>query len=126
MKSFNNLVDGLPHEQGKTRIDRALKLARSLFDSSGTKRQGVPKILIVLTTDKQSAGPDAMSLADTARPLHETGVRIIMVGIGQTVDQSELRAVVLKEEDVLLAPSFDDLVSSSDSVSKVICEAARE
>ena len=124
MVSFSNLVDGLPHERGETRIDRVLKLARSLFDSRGASRQGVPKVLIVLTSGKQTAAPDALNLRNAARPLHEADVRILAVGIGQDVDENELRAIVVKNEDVFLAPSFDDLVILSGSVANITCEAA--
>ena len=123
---FENLVDGLPHEKGETRMDRALKLASSLFDpsASGAMRRGVPRILILITSGKQTIATDSMNLEDAARPLHEADVRILVVGVGQNVDGNELRTVGLKEEDVFLAPSFEDLVSLSGSVSKTTCEAA--
>ena len=124
LDSFNNLLDGLPHESGETRIDRALKLARSLFDPTGATRRGVPKILILLTSGKQTIAADSLRLEDAARPLHEADVRILAVGMGQNVDEKELSSVVLKDEDVFLALSFDDLVSLSGSVSKTTCEAA--
>ena len=122
--SFINLVDGLSHERGETRIDRALKLSRSLFDSSGATRRGVPRILILLTNGKQTTASDALSLKEAARPLHEAGVRILTVGIGQDVDENELREIARTAEDVFVAPSYDDLVKLSGSVSKVACEAA--
>lgn len=124
MDSFSNLVDGLPHERGETRIDRALKLSRSLFDSSGATRRGVPKILILLASGRQTAAPNALNLEDAARPLHEANVRILAVGMGQDVEENELRAVTLKDEDMFLAPSFNDLISLSGSVSKITCQAA--
>lgn len=125
LASFDNLVDGLPHERGVTRIDRALKLARSIFDSNGVTRRGVPKIFILLTDGKQTVAPDARTLDEAARPLHETDVRIFVVGMGNNVDVEELQAVALDKEDVFLAPSFDNLVSlTSGSLSKAMCEAA--
>lgn len=125
LASFDKLVDGLPHERGVTRIDRALKLARSMFDSNGAiTRRGVPKILILLTDGKQTVAPDASSLDEAARPLHEADVKIFAVGMGSNVDVEELRAVSVDNQDVLLAPSFDDLVSLSGSLSKMMCEAA--
>lgn len=125
LASFDNLVDGLPHERGETRIDRALKLARSIFDSNGAiTRRGVPKILILLTNGKQTAAPDVSSLEEAARPLHEADVKIFAVGMGSNVDIEELRTVSLDNEDVFLAPSFDDLVSLSGSFSKIMCQAA--
>ncbi|KAL9966798.1 hypothetical protein ACROYT_G024919 [Oculina patagonica] len=126
LASFDKLVDGLPHERGVTRIDRALKLARSMFDSNGAiTRRGVPKILILLTDGKQTVAPDATSLDEAARPLHEADVKIFAVGMGSNVDVQELRAMSVDNQDVLLAPSYDDLVSLSGSLSKMMCEAAK-
>lgn len=125
LASFDNLVDGLPHERGLTRIDRALKLARSIFDTNGSiTRRGVPKILILLTDGKQTVAPDATSLDEAARPLHEADVKILTVGMGSNVDVKELRAMSLDNKDVFLAPSFDDLLSLSGSVAKIMCDAA--
>ena len=126
LDSFQNLVDGLPHEKGKTRIDRALKLATSLFDPSanGAMRPGVPRILILLTNGKQTEAPDAIALDHAARPLFEADVRILVVGVGQNFDEGELQALALKEDDVFLAPYFDDLVMLGEEVSKITCQAA--
>lgn len=125
LTSFDNLVDGLPHERGVTRIDRALKLARSIFDSNGViTRRGLPKIFILLTDGKQTVARDALTLDEAARPLHEADVKILVVGMGSNVDVEELQAVAVDKEDVFLAPSFDNLVSLSGSLSKIMCEAA--
>ena len=126
LASFDNLVDGLPHERGVTRIDRALKLAQSIFDSNDVTRRGIPKIFILLTDGKQTVTPDAMTLDEAARPLHETDVTIFVVGMGSNVDVEELQAVTLDKEDVFLAPTFDNLLSLSGSLSKTVCEAASE
>lgn len=124
LASFDNLVDGLPHERGVTRIDRALKLARSIFDSNGVTRRGVPKIFILLTDGKQTMAQDVLTLDEAARPLHERDVKIFVVGMGSNVDVEELKAVALDKKDVFLAPSFDNLVSLSGSLSKKMCQVA--
>lgn len=124
LASFDNLVDGLPHERGVTRIDRALKLARSIFDSNGVTRRGVPKIFILLTDGKQTMAQDVLTLDEAARPLHERNVKIFVVGMGSNVDVEELKAVALDKEDLFLAPSFDNLVSLSGSLSKKMCQVA--
>lgn len=124
LASFDNLVDGLPHERGVTRIDRALKLARSIFDSNGVTRRGVPKIFILLTAGKQTMAQDVLTLDEAARPLHERDVKIFVVGMGSNVDVEELKAVALDKEDLFLAPSFDNLVSLSGSLSKKMCQVA--
>lgn len=126
LDSFQNLVDGLPHEKGKTRIDRALKLATSLFDpsASGAMRPGVPRILILLTNGKQTEEPDAITLDHAARPLFEADVRILVVGFGQNLDEGELQALALKEDYVFLAHNFDNLGMLGEAVSKITCQAA--
>lgn len=128
MESFDNLVDSLPHERGVTRIDRALKLARSIFDSdSAVVRRGVPKVLILFTDSKQTVAQDAFNLVEAARPLlYEDDVRILAVGMGNNVDVRELRATTVDEKDVFLSPSLENLLSLSGSLSEAMCEAASE
>ncbi|CAH3124523.1 unnamed protein product [Pocillopora meandrina] len=127
MESFDNLVDSLPHERGVTRIDRALKLARSIFDSeTAVARRGVPKVLILFTDSKQTVAQDAFNLVEAARPLlYENDVRILAVGIGNNVDVRELRATTVDEKDVFLSPSLENLLSLSGSLSEAMCEAAK-
>lgn len=124
LELFNNLVDGLPHKRGKTRIDRALELAFSLFHTTGAIRRTVPKILILLASENQTLVPKVLNLKDAANPLHEANIRVLAVGMGPGFEETDLRAVTRTAKDVFLAPSFEDLLSLSSSISKVTCEAA--
>ena len=124
LELFNNLVDGLPQKSGKTRIDRALKLAFSLFHTTGAIRRAVPKILILLASEKQTLVPEVSNLKDAAHPLHKANIRILAVGMGQGFEETDLRTVTRTAKDVFLAPSFEDLFSLSSSISKITCEAA--
>ena len=123
--SFNTLVDGLPYEGGLARMDRALRLASSaIFDPKTANRRNVPKILILLSGGKQTTARDAVSLEDASHHLHKAGVRILSIGMGNNVDFQEFRPISQREEDIFLAPSFDDLLRLSGSISKIICEAS--
>ncbi|XP_073236997.1 collagen alpha-3(VI) chain-like [Porites lutea] len=125
LELFNNLVDGLPQKSGKTRIDRALKLAFSLFHTTGAIRRAVPKILILLASEKQTLVPEVSNLKDAAHPLHKANIRILAVGMGQGFEETDLRTVTRTAKDVFLAPAFEDLFSLSGSISKITCEAAK-
>lgn len=127
MESFDNLVDSLPHERGVTRIDRALKLARSIFDSdSAVKLRGVPKVLMLFTDSKQTVAQDALTVVDAARPLlYEDDVKILAVGMGNKADIGELRAMTVDKNDVFLSPSLENLLTLSGSLSEAICKAAK-
>lgn len=63
INSFAFAVDALPHQKGKTRIDKALGLAyEDFFGPKGTVRRDVLHIAIVMTDGIQTKTPDAVSL----------------------------------------------------------------
>ncbi|KAK3733561.1 hypothetical protein QZH41_004252 [Actinostola sp. cb2023] len=53
-RGFARAVSRIRFERGDTRIDLALKSAREIFKTSRGSREGVPKILIILTDGQQS------------------------------------------------------------------------
>ena len=77
VSSFKKALDVLPTPRGGTRIDIALQLAhRDLFSMKAKARDGVPKVLIMLTDGVQT--PSLYSLAPeiAVKPLHDIGVQV--------------------------------------------------
>ena len=94
---FNKKVDGLPHLRGKTRIDLALqKAGNELFTWAGGMRirSDVIKVVIVITDGRQSPAPDGIRLDEAAAGLIVQGVKVLSIGIGDNIDQEELRMMV--------------------------------
>eukprot|EP00794_Sanderia_malayensis_P005383 gene5383-6056_t len=124
---FNKTIDELPLFGKSTRIDRALDVAqRILFQPSNGMRLDVPQVLIVLTDGKQTNAVDAVPLGQAVAPFHESGVKVIAIGVGSNVKRDELKSMVKSEEDLYLAKNFDQLISGGfiDNITAASCQAA--
>ena len=79
-------VDSMQFEQDDANIDRALKLARDEFFSSGNGgRIGIPKIIILFTDNAADTYPTEIS-----KEIIKTGIKLVAVGIGDGVAKKEL------------------------------------
>lgn len=123
IEDFHIKVASLPHQRGRTRIDRALQMAYvKLYGPGGSARRGVHRIAIVLTDGLQTKDPDTVPLDKAATALRKEGVYIFAVGIGSHVSRKELRLLTEKDDDVVMAKSFDDLLAKVGTFSKATCE----
>lgn len=115
-------VGRLKLERGRTRIDKALEVARrEVFPYA---RPGVHQIAMVITDGVQTQEADTKDLREASAPLRDAGVKILAIGIGSSTDPAELRLMVEKDEDVLLAKSFDHLILKLNSLIKKTCNLA--
>ena len=121
--SFANAVQRLRHERGYTRIDLALEKAYlDVFGSRGKSRFLVPKIAFVLTDGEQTETGNELSLEVVSDRLKKKGVRVISIGIGKRVDKSQLTVIASSEKDVVIAESFDGLVSEVEPLFQSACK----
>lgn len=121
--SFANAVQRLRHERGYTRIDLALQKANlDVFGPRGKSRFLVPKIAFVLTDGEQTRNGNELSLKVVSDRLKKKGVRIISIGIGKRVDKSQLTVIASSEKDVVIAESFDGLVSEVEPLFQSACK----
>ena len=112
LASFNRAVDEIPLMDLGTRIDRSLKVAhKQLFSTSNGARQGIPKILFLLTDGSQSKENDSEDPAKIADEMRSEGIRIIAIGIGINVDQNALEDIAGGKSDTFSAKSFNELIS---------------
>lgn len=115
-EEFDDAVDRLTYIGRTRRMDRALEGAALVLKEA---RQNVPKIVILLTTGKQSQEADAKSLDQAVGPLRALGATTYVVAIGQEPDKKEL-APVVDDEDVFLVQSLDGLLAQSPLISNAI------
>ena len=121
--SFANAVQRLRHERGYTRIDLALQRAYlDVFGPRGKSRFLVPKIAFVLTDGEQTKTGNELSLEVVSDRLKKKGVRVISIGIGKRVDKSQLTVIASSEKDVVVAESFDGLVSEVEPLFQSACK----
>lgn len=120
---FRTQVQALYHQRGRTRIDRALQLAYDrLFGPNGSARRAVHRIIVLLTDGKQTLDPDYIPLDKGASLLRSEGVYIFAVGIGSYASRQQLRLLVEKDIDVVMASSFNGLLGKVGSFSKTTCD----
>lgn len=121
-REFERAVLEMPHLKGTARIDKALDVAfRDVFPYG---RVGIPQIAFIVTTSKQPSGEDLKALDVASNPLRNAGVKVMAIGVGTEVDPNELQLMVDKEEHLLLADSYDELILDRKNVSRRICEEA--
>lgn len=106
-QSISAAVDNLEFLGNRTRIDKALELARRVFSRS---RPSVPRIAFVLTDGKQTEDYDAKPLDIAVRPLHDLGVQVYVIGIGSYIERDELYLLARRRQDVFFVSSFEQLL----------------
>lgn len=119
LEGFQKAVDGLKHLLGgHTRIDQALITAAKLFSNSKKK-----KVALLLTDGQQSRGfPD---LKTASERLRNASVRVIAVGIGDKVDEPELKSITESEDDVILTKDYQDLKDKLLSIISRACDESK-
>lgn len=114
--NFEQRIDNAARlKERPRRMDRALETAAQILRSSG--RDG-HKIVILLTTGKQSTG--GKTLRDAVKPLQKIGAQTFVVAIGNKPNLRELYSVVGKPEDIYPVPRAENLLQQSRLISKMI------
>ena len=81
-------------------------------------RPNAPNILVVIT-DGQSANRKAT--LQQATELHNLGVNVLAVGVGDSVDQTELAGIASSAQNVYTVSSFDALTTLQESLERTAC-----
>ena len=102
--SLKRVIDSLRNSGDGNRVDKAFTVAQTnLFLEENGARIGVPKTLIVLMNNKADK-----SLSSAAQNLKDSGVKVIVIGVGQQVNEEELKSVA-GEKDVYVANQSEDI-----------------
>ena len=125
---FKAAVDDLPLMNSATRIDKAVTLAHNeLFIEKNGGRRGVSKILILLTDGSQTPAKDAKDPSELAKAVRNSGVKLLVVGIGVDVNKTELVEIAGDESNLYMANTFDDLISVDfiRNISEISCRKGK-
>lgn len=117
---FLRRLNDAPSIGGERRVDRALDTAAVLLLGS---RSTMPKAVILLMAGKQSGVVDSIPMKDAARPLHQLGVWVYIIAIGQT-DVSKLQEVTIRPTDIFFARSFSGLYGYIAPVARYIANTS--
>ena len=113
-ENFNKAIRKLPLLGGTTRIDLALEKAfTELFSLQNGMRASASKLLIILTDGKQTKDYGYVPLHNAIAPFHQSGIKVIAIGVGSKVDKDELSRMVVDQNNLFLATDFDELVSDA-------------
>lgn len=114
---FERLVDRAPYLGGYRRLDKALEDTARIFSVS---RQGTPRVLVLLTSGRQSQVPGAKTLDVASKYIKDLGVKRFVVATGHQIDQRELRLIVDRVEDIFFIQNVDSLVPRAISTARQI------
>ena len=111
-------IQNIPFYDGYTYTGDALERVRKeLFPRA---RADVPHILIVLTDGRAQDKVD-----NPAERLHDTGVHIIAVGVGDA-DDKELKEIASDPDDEnVFTTSFDSIVNLAGSILEDVCRGEK-
>lgn len=84
-------IDSIDKTTGKASLDKALETARGLFNTASTKRPTAKNILVVMVDGKSDSKLDDVKAS--SRLLEGDGVKVIVIGVGDAVDQPEIDGV---------------------------------
>ena len=90
-KNIKENIDRAPLLQTPRRMDNALKHAFQILTFS--RRRG-PKVVIMLTTGRQTDHPDAQPLREAVQPLQDLGAATYVVAMGARPDTRQLISLV--------------------------------
>lgn len=108
---FDKALEKIPYMSLTERMDKALKQVKSeMFTTQNRAREGVHKILVLLTDGTQT-GEEALFPVVTTNELRKNGVLIVVVGIGNLIDLEEIKELAGSAGKYVIASSFDELVT---------------
>ena len=128
LSKFNEAVDKIPLMGSTTRIDKALRLTQDeMFSISNGARPGVNKVLFVLTDGSQTQDAGAEDPGDVAKELRDAGIRVIAIGIGKGINNTELAHIAGSPSNVYSASTFDELIGQEflQKVNKAGCKEGK-
>ena len=128
VESFRDAVDSISTTEDTTRIDQALdKAYKDLFSRTNGARYSQPQVLVLLTDNLQLKGSESQAIANSMKPFAESGIAVIVVGIGKSSKPIQLSSLLADKTDAYLVDDFQKLndVRFIDQITHRICRATR-
>lgn len=115
-----NAIQNVQYLQGGTNTAAALNFVRNnSFTKAHGGRDGVPKVLIVLTDGQSSSPPDT---AIEAGNIHHTDIKVISIGIGSSVNTDELKTIATDNSHAFTVANFSALKDIALELEKQTCK----
>ena len=122
---LSGIINDLPFRKGTGNINNALRLAAdNLLTTKTGMREGVPRIVIVITDGRHNMSHhQAYQLRGATEHLVSVGARIFVVGVGQEVNENSLALISGNRENVMVSRSFDHLPKQEIRLARMSCKA---
>ena len=112
--SVQRFLDTLRNPGVGNRVDKALEVMKTaLLSEAAGARKGVAKTVVVFLNKQPSVSP----LSDI-KNLFRAGVKVIVFGVGETVNAADLKSSLQTREDPFLVRKLDDVRKVAGSVAK--------
>lgn len=103
-----------------TNIADALRMLReSIFNGNGD-RAGVENVGIVITDGRSNI--QSFDVANQARRTRDAGIRLLVIGIGNSIDFNELRQIASSDQDIYRVNIIRDLYGQRTNIVTRACE----
>ena len=119
LPAFEQAVDDSLYIGGPRRLRYAIDRAETLLT---TVRPEVLKIVVMLTSGKQSEPQDVPFLKESFKTLRSLCIKVFAVAIGNDHDKEELLPAVDRSEDIFTVATFGILAQQAQPISKAITE----
>ena len=118
-----DFLESMSQPRGDTRTDRALKMTRDdVMTSDAGARDFTPKAIVIVTDGGDKLDTTAKFAEQRARELKDMdGATIVALGVGDKVDQYELRQLASDPDHAFLVASYDDIIGYVKSAADAVC-----
>ena len=118
-----DFLESMSQPRGDTRTDRALKMTRDeLLIADAGARDFTPKAIVIVTDGGDKRDTTAKFAEQRARELKDMdGATIVALGVGDKVDQYELRQLASDPDHAFLVTSYDDIIGYVKSAADAVC-----
>ena len=119
---FTSRVDAMEWMQSSTRIDLGLDVAyNEMFQTSNGMRESedCSKIVVVMT---DGVNDEPLSQLDPAKQFHDDGIKVVVIGVGGHINETELLTLVKSDDSYHTAQDFGVFMTDSFMNGIVNCE----
>ncbi|CAH2283003.1 collagen alpha-6(VI) chain-like [Pelobates cultripes] len=117
-------INGLVRMNGYTYTATALEYTQKRFESVYGGRNGVPRI-IILITDGQTTREDRPKLEPVSKSLRDNGIIVFAVGVGGAKMQ-ELELIAGQPDRWFLVQNYTSLEGLHENITHVVCEESHQ
>ncbi|XP_048579526.1 collagen alpha-3(VI) chain [Nematostella vectensis] len=115
-------IKRLSREKGRGSLSSAIQLAATeFFTIKGGSRQGLAKIIVVITNGQGSYG-DTPPYKQAASLLQDSDIKMLVVGVGRGIDPDYFQGIVESDKSIFLVDSINNHHSRLEEITNAACK----